>query len=77
MTSREYKYHKRKKEEKEDEFKYHWMCRCGQYIESEFHCSFCGNEPPWGCDCSFCNDPYEDGDGDNYDYIVDDIYEQL
>jgi hypothetical protein len=28
-----------------------WMCGCGHYEESDFHCSRCGGEPPWGCDC--------------------------
>src|SRR5688572_6112823 len=36
----------------------HWMCGCGHYEESGLHCSVCGAEPPWGCDCSFCNDKY-------------------
>ena len=28
-----------------------WLCACGHYEESPFHCSHCGAEPPWGCDC--------------------------
>lgn len=33
-----------------------WLCVCGHYEESDFHCEICGKEPPWGCDCSFCDE---------------------
>lgn len=39
-----------------------WLCTCGNYQEDGFHCDVCGNEPPWGCDCSMCNDSDEDDD---------------
>lgn len=70
MTSRSIKYFERKKWEKENkETMYHWMCSCGHYEESGFHCAECGNEPPWGCDCSFCND--FDEDEEDFDYVID------
>lgn len=28
-----------------------WLCHCGHYETGGFHCSNCGAEPPWGCDC--------------------------
>lgn len=28
-----------------------WLCPCGHYQEDGNHCSECGLEPPWGCDC--------------------------
>ena len=31
-----------------------WLCVCGHYIETGLCCSRCGNEPPWGCECSAC-----------------------
>ena len=33
-----------------------WLCVCGHYQEDDLHCSYCGAEPPWGCDCSFCDE---------------------
>lgn len=33
-----------------------WLCPCGHWEDSDFHCSHCGREPPWGCDCSDCHD---------------------
>ncbi|KAA3644534.1 MAG: hypothetical protein DWQ07_14030 [Chloroflexi bacterium] len=36
----------------------YWLCVCGHYEESDFHCSRCGAEPPWGCDCSYCDERY-------------------
>lgn len=33
-----------------------WLCVCGHYEESDLHCSLCGTEPPWGCDCDFCHE---------------------
>jgi hypothetical protein len=33
-----------------------WLCVCGHYQDDGFHCDECGREPPWGCDCSFCQD---------------------
>jgi len=37
-----------------------WLCICGHYEETPMHCSACGREPPWGCDCSLCHEKYED-----------------
>lgn len=31
-----------------------WLCPCGHYELSPFHCTHCGSEPPWGCDCGAC-----------------------
>jgi hypothetical protein len=57
-----------------------WLCQCGHWEESGLHCENCGNEPPWGCDCSFCNergrkeyegDPYYDPGYFEFDYEDD------
>jgi hypothetical protein len=46
----------------EDDYDDHaWMCHCGHFEESSLHCSRCGNEPPWGCDCSSCSEPAGEG----------------
>lgn len=37
-----------------------WMCDCGHYEDSDFHCTHCQAEPPWGCDCDFCISPSDD-----------------
>lgn len=29
----------------------HWMCHCGHYETGGGHCTNCGNDAPWGCDC--------------------------
>ena len=39
-----------------------WLCDCGHYETSGFHCSQCGAEPLWGCDC---------GEHDGYDADLD------
>lgn len=39
-----------------------WLCACGHYEESGSHCSHCGAQPPWGCDCSQCQDAEIDPD---------------
>lgn len=44
-----------------------WLCDCGHYEESEFCCSLCGNEPPWGCDCDN-HDWDEDPGWEEYEY---------
>lgn len=36
-----------------------WICVCGHYEESGLHCSNCGHQPPWGCDCSDHDAPDE------------------
>jgi hypothetical protein len=46
-----------------------WLCVCGHYETGGFHCTNCGRQPPWGCDCSFCQDD------DRYDEEVDFGYE--
>lgn len=38
-----------------------WLCQCGHWEESGFHCSNCGAEPPWGCDCGAHGDELEEG----------------
>lgn len=46
-----------------------WLCVCGKFEESEFHCSECGAEPPWGCDCGACvEDEWLDDWEDDYIY---------
>lgn len=66
MTKREKRYHQRKKGKKQfAETSMHWLCGCGHYEESGLHCSHCGAQPPWGCDCSFCNDYDDDYDDDD------------
>jgi hypothetical protein len=54
----------------QDEF-YGWLCVCGHFEESEFHCSNCGAEPPWGCDCGE-HVEYEDEDDEDYLYYLSD-----
>lgn len=34
-----------------DDYDAFWICDCGHFEESDFCCSLCGREPPWGCDC--------------------------
>ena len=49
-------------ETEEDDFE-GWLCTCGHWEDSFFHCTHCGRQPPWGCDCSQCDEPdYEDED---------------
>lgn len=56
-----------------------WLCSCGTYIEKACHCSNCGGQAPWGCDCglrddielrdeddAFVYDPEEYGTSDHY-----------
>lgn len=57
-----------------DDVDNHWMCGCGHYEESGWHCSVCGAEPPWGCDCSFCNDERLDYEEDDVIYFEGDFY---
>jgi hypothetical protein len=56
---------------------YAWICTCGNYEESAFHCSLCGAEPPWGCDCGACSDPcdWEEGDYEEWDDDLADEYD--
>ena len=50
-----------------------WICPCGHYEESDFHCSVCGNQPPWGCDCSTCHDRALENEEPEYDGWEDPI----
>ena len=43
-----------------------WLCRCGHWQDDGLHCSCCGNEPPWGCDCGFCNERGHEDDEEDY-----------
>lgn len=43
-----------------------WLCHCGHFEDSGLHCSRCGEEPPWGCDCSFCDERYYSNDEDEW-----------
>jgi len=36
-----------------------WVCRCGDFHQGNCHCSRCGQEAPWGCDCGFADDRYD------------------
>lgn len=38
----------------------HWLCACGSYNESSLHCPACHGQPPWGCDCSACDEDVDD-----------------
>lgn len=51
---------------------YGWLCACGNWQETEFHCNDCQREPPWGCDCPTHDEDFIDGD-DYYpsEYPVD------
>jgi len=57
-----------------EDLQYAWLCVCGHYQEDGLHCDRCGHEPPWGCDCSWCNERYAEG-GDDWDYVDDDYWE--
>lgn len=35
----------------EEDLSTDWLCVCGHYETGGGHCSCCGAEPPWGCDC--------------------------
>lgn len=39
-----------------------WLCACGNFQEDGYCCDVCGNEPPWGCDCSRHDDDFIDED---------------
>lgn len=54
--------------EDQDEF-YGWMCVCGNWEETDMHCSHCGAEPPWGCDCG---EHDEDDDWNDEPFFYDD-----
>lgn len=50
-----------------------WHCTCGAWNDHDFHCDDCKADPPWGCDCSFCEpdgfdeeDEWDDGIGDEW-----------
>lgn len=37
-----------------------WLCDCGHWQEDGLCCVRCTNEPPWGCECDFCENRYLD-----------------
>jgi hypothetical protein len=39
-----------------------WLCVCGNYETSGYCCSYCGCEPPWGCDCGAHDEEDEEDD---------------
>lgn len=41
-----------------------WLCVCGHYEAGGGHCTNCGNDAPWGCDCG-------EHDEDEYDPDMD------
>lgn len=50
-----------------------WMCRCGHYEESDYHCSCCGAQPPGGCACELCQySDYPNYDGTEYAFDDED-----
>lgn len=52
-----------------------WLCDCGYFEESEFHCSRCGSEPPWGCHCEGCQGQTDDYDPDlDFGFTFEDDY---
>lgn len=38
-----------------------WLCQAG-HIHQAFHCPHTGEEPPWGCPCSFCQEGEDEED---------------
>lgn len=42
-----------------------WFCSCGSFNDHYWHCSSCGAEPPWGCDCG--NHDEDDDDEEHVD----------
>lgn len=54
----------------EDDPGAHWLCDCGNFItDGCCHCTNCGAEAPWGCDCGLQD---EDIDYDlEFDHYVD------
>lgn len=44
-----------------------WLCDCGNFQEDGWHCTNCGAQPPWGCDCSQC----DQGEGEDLDFGFD------
>ena len=51
-----------------------WFCSCGNYCDRDWpeHRPTCYNEPPWGCDCSDCQDRAIDCDEE--EEIAEDPY---
>jgi hypothetical protein len=45
-----------------------WFCHCGHYETGGFHCTECGGQPPWGCDCSQCTVEMVEAEEDEYEY---------
>lgn len=43
----------------EDDLATDWLCVCGHFETAGGHCSHCGAEPPWGCDCGM-HDEYDE-----------------
>ena len=54
-----------------------WLCICGHYQEDGLHCDSCGREPPWGCDCSACQDRETEDAPDEWLYSWADYPGQL
>lgn len=52
----------------DDDPNLHWLCDCGNFIENGLHCPACGREPPWGCDCTACDDRASEDDDWADDY---------
>jgi hypothetical protein len=69
MNRRRRRQHDRKRETaailKREADEMAWICICGHYEESWTCCSYCGHQPPWGCDCSDHDDAW--GESDEWD----------
>lgn len=52
-----------------DDEDHSWLCHCGHFEESGLHCSHCSAEPPWGCDCSFCDERHHEDDLDELEWL--------
>lgn len=49
-----------------------WLCAVGHLHRDGLHCSDTGQEPPWGCPCSKCQDPTEEEEWDGLPPYGDD-----
>lgn len=47
-----------------------WLCRCGHFEDSAFHCSKCQAQPPYGCPCYGCRDSCNYSDEDELHYLT-------
>lgn len=43
-----------------------WLCGAGHFHADGLHCLATGEEPPWGCPCSWCQDGASEEDETAY-----------